>query len=119
MAKLFQRLNPHIDTGQRSPQTLGEELLDYRNYLELSIEVNRGTDGWLQAESGALSTGEAIGTGQAILLMVVQSWEESLVAYVVRILFLVDYCSWMRLRDWMVSLLRPCLNCVSVLICSY
>jgi len=64
------------DMGQRSPQILGEELLDYRNYLELSIEVNRGTDGWLQAESGALSTGEAIGTGQAILLMVIQSWEE-------------------------------------------
>ncbi|PSW21158.1 chromosome partition protein MukB [Photobacterium sanctipauli] len=76
IAKLFQRLNPHIDMGQRSPQVMGEELLDYRNYLELSIEVNRGTDGWLQAESGALSTGEAIGTGQAILLMVVQSWEE-------------------------------------------
>ncbi|WP_299018186.1 chromosome partition protein MukB [uncultured Photobacterium sp.] len=76
IAKLFQRLNPHIDIGQRSPQIMGEELLDYRNYLELSIEVNRGTDGWLQAESGALSTGEAIGTGQAILLMVVQSWEE-------------------------------------------
>ncbi|PMN88073.1 chromosome partition protein MukB [Enterovibrio norvegicus] len=76
MAKLFQRLNPHIDMGQRSPQILGEELLDYRNYLELGIEVNRGTDGWLRAESGALSTGEAIGTGQAILLMVVQSWEE-------------------------------------------
>lgn len=76
MAKLFQRLNPHIDLGQRSPQILGEVLLDYRNYLELGIEVNRGTDGWLQAESGALSTGEAIGTGQAILLMVVQSWEE-------------------------------------------
>ena len=76
IAKLFQRLNPHIDVGQRSPQVMGEELLDYRNYLELSIEVNRGTDGWLQAESGALSTGEAIGTGQAILLMVVQSWEE-------------------------------------------
>ncbi|EGQ9177781.1 chromosome partition protein MukB [Vibrio alginolyticus] len=76
MAKLFQRVNPHIDMGQRSPQVLGEELLDYRNYLELSVEVNRGTDGWLQAESGALSTGEAIGTGQSILLMVVQSWEE-------------------------------------------
>ncbi|MGF1729861.1 chromosome partition protein MukB [Photobacterium kasasachensis] len=76
IAKLFQRLNPHIEMGQRSPQIMGEELLDYRNYLELSIEVNRGTDGWLQAESGALSTGEAIGTGQAILLMVVQSWEE-------------------------------------------
>lgn len=76
MAKLYQRLNPHIDLGQRSAQIFGEELLDYRNYLELGIEVNRGTDGWLQAESGALSTGEAIGTGQAILLMVVQSWEE-------------------------------------------
>ncbi|MGF1756984.1 chromosome partition protein MukB [Photobacterium sagamiensis] len=76
IAKLFQRLNPHIEMGQRSPQIMGEELLDYRSYLELSIEVNRGTDGWLQAESGALSTGEAIGTGQAILLMVIQSWEE-------------------------------------------
>ncbi|MEZ8823281.1 chromosome partition protein MukB [Vibrio amylolyticus] len=76
MAKLFQRVNPHIDMGQRSPQILGEELLDYRNYLELSVEVNRGSDGWLQAESGALSTGEAIGTGQSILLMVIQSWEE-------------------------------------------
>ncbi|MBF9000762.1 chromosome partition protein MukB [Vibrio nitrifigilis] len=76
MAKLFQRVNPHIDMGQRSPQVLGEELLDYRNYLELSVEVNRGSDGWLQAESGALSTGEAIGTGQSILLMVIQSWEE-------------------------------------------
>ncbi|PNI02364.1 chromosome partition protein MukB [Vibrio diazotrophicus] len=76
MAKLFQRVNPHIDMGQRSAQVLGEEMLDYRNYLELSVEVSRGSDGWLQAESGALSTGEAIGTGQSILLMVVQSWEE-------------------------------------------
>lgn len=76
IAKLFLRINPQIESGQRSPQLLGEELLDYRNYLELTIEVNRGTDGWLQAESGALSTGEAIGTGQSILLMVVQSWEE-------------------------------------------
>jgi chromosome partition protein MukB len=76
MAKLFQRVNPHIDMGQRSPQVLGEELLDYRNYLEMGVEVNRGSEGWLQAESGALSTGEAIGTGQSILLMVVQSWEE-------------------------------------------
>ena len=76
MAKLFQRLNPHIDQGERSHQVLGEALLDYRNYLELEIEVHRGVDGWLRAESGALSTGEAIGTGQAILLMVLQSWEE-------------------------------------------
>ena len=76
LAKLYSRLNPHIDMGQRTPQTIGEELLDYRNYLEMEVEVNRGSDGWLRAESGALSTGEAIGTGMSILVMVVQSWEE-------------------------------------------
>lgn len=76
LAKLYQRLNPQIDMGQRTPQTIGEELLDYRNYLEMEVEVNRGTDGWLRAESGALSTGEAIGTGMSILVMVVQSWED-------------------------------------------
>lgn len=76
IAKLYQRLNPHLDMGQRTAQTIGEALLDYRNYLDLEVEVFRGTDGWLKAESGALSTGEAIGTGMSILLMVVQSWEE-------------------------------------------
>ncbi len=76
MAKLYQRLNPQVDVSKRLPQTIGEELLDYRNYLELDVEVNRGSDGWLKAESGALSTGEAIGTGMSILVMVVQSWEE-------------------------------------------
>lgn len=76
LAKLYQRLNPQVDMGQRLPQTVGEELLDYRNYLELTVEVYRGADGWLKAESGALSTGEAIGTGMSILVMVVQSWEE-------------------------------------------
>ncbi|WP_127957985.1 chromosome partition protein MukB [Serratia microhaemolytica] len=76
LAKLYQRLNPHVDVGQRTAQTMGEELLDYRNYLELEVEVFRGADGWLRAESGALSTGEAIGTGMSILVMVVQSWEE-------------------------------------------
>ncbi len=75
LAKLYQRLNPQIDMGQRTPQTIGEEL-DYRNYLEMEVEVNRGSDGWLRAESGALSTGEAIGTGMSILVMVVQSWED-------------------------------------------
>ncbi|ALB71217.1 chromosome partition protein MukB [Cronobacter muytjensii] len=76
LAKLWQRLNPQIDMGQRTAQTIGEELLDYRNYLEMEVEVNRGSDGWLRAESGALSTGEAIGTGMSILVMVVQSWED-------------------------------------------
>ncbi|MFC6276340.1 chromosome partition protein MukB [Psittacicella hinzii] len=76
LAKLYQRTNQDVDFGQRNFQTVGEELLDYRNYIDLGIEVYRGSDGWLKAESGALSTGEAIGTGMSILLMVVQSWEE-------------------------------------------
>lgn len=76
LAKLYQRLNPQLDAGNRTAQTIGEELLDYRNYLEMEVEVNRGSDGWLRAESGALSTGEAIGTGMSILVMVVQSWED-------------------------------------------
>ncbi|KMK52146.1 cell division protein MukB [[Actinobacillus] muris] len=76
LAMLYKRVNPHIEMGQRTPQTIGEELLDYRNYLDLEVETFRGADGWLKAESSALSTGEAIGTGMSILLMVVQSWEE-------------------------------------------
>ncbi|RIY35473.1 chromosome partition protein MukB [Psittacicella gerlachiana] len=76
LAKLYQRINVDFEVGTRNYQTIGEELLDYRNYIDLGIEVFRGSDGWLKAESGALSTGEAIGTGMSILLMVVQSWEE-------------------------------------------
>ncbi|MCK3656325.1 cell division protein MukB [Pasteurellaceae bacterium Macca] len=76
LATLYKRVNPHIDMGQRTAQTVGEELLDYRNYLDLEVETFRGADGWMRAESSALSTGEAIGTGMSILLMVVQSWEE-------------------------------------------
>jgi chromosome partition protein MukB len=76
LATLYQRLTPQADLGQRSPQTIGEALLDYRHYLDLKVEVLRSSEGWLRAESGTLSTGEAIGTGMAILVMVVQSWEE-------------------------------------------
>lgn len=76
LAMLHKRVNPHIEMGQRTPQTIGEELLDYRNYLDLEVETDRGADGWQRAESSSLSTGEAIGTGMSILLMVVQSWEE-------------------------------------------
>ncbi|WP_301099390.1 chromosome partition protein MukB, partial [Otariodibacter sp.] len=72
LAMLYKRVNPHIEMGQRTPQTIGEELLDYRNYLDLEVETYRGADGWMRAESSSLSTGEAIGTGMSILLMVVQ-----------------------------------------------
>ena len=118
LAKLYQRLNPQIDMGQRTPQTIGEELLDYRNYLEMEVEVNRGSDGWLRAESGALSTGEAIGTGMSILVMVVQSWKMNLAACAVKISLLAACCSSMKQRDWMLVLSPRCLNCVNVCKCS-
>ncbi len=39
LAKLYQRLNPQIDMGQRTPQTIGEELLDYRNYRRWKLKL--------------------------------------------------------------------------------
>lgn len=118
LAKLYQRLNPQIDMGQRTPQTIGEELLDYRSYLEMEVEVNRGSDGWLRAESGALSTGEAIGTGMSILVMVVQSWEEESRRLRGKDISPADCCSWMRRRALTPSLSRRCSNCVSGWRCS-
>lgn len=118
LAKLYQRLNPQIDMGQRTPQTIGEELLDYRNYLEMEVEVNRGSDGWLRAESGALSTGEAIGTGMSILVMVVQSWEDEARRLRGKISPRAVCCSSMKPPVWMRAPSRRCLSCVSVCRCS-
>lgn len=55
----------------------GDLLLDYRHYVRLTIEVKR--EGNLEFEkvtSTNLSTGESIGVGIAILIMVLMSWEE-------------------------------------------
>jgi chromosome partition protein MukB len=100
--------------GQRTPQTIGEELLDYRNYLEMEVEVNRGSDGWLRAESGALSTGEAIGTGMSILVMVVQSWEDEGAACAAKISRHAVCCSLMKRRVSMPAPLPRCLSCANV-----
>lgn len=118
MAKLYQRLNPQVDMGQRLPQTIGEELLDYRNYLELEVEVNRGSDGWLKAESGALSTGEAIGTGMSILVMVVQSWEEESRRLRSKDISPCRLLFWMKQHVWMRNLSPPCLSCAIAYRCS-
>lgn len=63
LAKLYQRLNPQIDMGQRTPQTIGEELLDYRNYLEMEVEVNRGWKRLAACGIRRAINGEAIGMG--------------------------------------------------------
>jgi len=55
----------------------GDLLLDYRHYVKLDIEVKReGNEQFERVTSTNLSTGESIGTGIAVLIMVLMSWEE-------------------------------------------
>jgi chromosome partition protein MukB len=66
LARLYQR-----ETGGT---ILGARLFDYRNYLQLRLEVRRINGKW-EATSD-VSTGEAIGTGAAVLIMILRTWNE-------------------------------------------
>ena len=57
-------------------RTGGQKLLDYREYVHLQVEVRRtvGTD-WEIANPTRLSTGEAIGVGAALMMVVLTEWE--------------------------------------------
>jgi chromosome partition protein MukB len=51
-------------------------VLDYREYLELLVEVQRKADSaWEPANPTRLSTGEAIGVGAALMMVVLAEWE--------------------------------------------
>jgi chromosome partition protein MukB len=54
----------------------GQRLLDYREYVHLQVEVRRtaGSD-WEVANPTRLSTGEAIGVGAALMMVVLTEWE--------------------------------------------
>lgn len=54
----------------------GQRLLDYREYVHLQVEVRRnaGSD-WEIANPTRLSTGEAIGVGAALMMVVLTEWE--------------------------------------------
>lgn len=68
LAELFRRFG-----GGR---TGGEKLLDYREYIQLQVEVLRaGGIDWEQANPTRLSTGEAIGVGAALMMVVLTEWE--------------------------------------------
>ncbi len=67
------RVYTHIGGGQ----VKGEHLLDYRQYISLSVQVQRlSGDAWSEARAGALSTGESIGVGAAVLVVVLDAWEQ-------------------------------------------
>jgi chromosome partition protein MukB len=54
----------------------GQKLLDYREYLHLEVEVRRRDDDvWEGANPTRLSTGEAIGVGAALMMVVLTEWE--------------------------------------------
>jgi chromosome partition protein MukB len=54
----------------------GQRILDYREYVELSVEILRqSSDTWELANPTRLSTGEAIGVGAALMMVVLSEWE--------------------------------------------
>lgn len=57
-------------------RTGGQRLLDYREYVHLQVEVQRkGSQDWESANPTRLSTGEAIGVGAALMMVVLTEWE--------------------------------------------
>jgi chromosome partition protein MukB len=57
-------------------RTGAQRLLDYREYVHLQVEIRRraGAD-WEVANPTRLSTGEAIGVGAALMMVVLTEWE--------------------------------------------
>jgi len=54
----------------------GHRLLDYREYLSLTVEVQRqASPTWELANPTRMSTGEAIGVGAALMMVVLTAWE--------------------------------------------
>lgn len=66
LARLYQRETGGTISGTR--------LFDYRNYLVMRLEVRRISGNW-EATSD-VSTGEAIGAGAAVLVMILRTWNE-------------------------------------------
>ena len=62
----------HVAAGREG----GHRLLDYREYLHLKVEVRRQVaPDWEVANPTKLSTGEAIGVGAALMMVVLGEWE--------------------------------------------
>ena len=57
-------------------RTGGDRVLDYREYLDLQVEIRRkGSELWELANPTRLSTGEAIGVGAAVMMTTLKAWE--------------------------------------------
>ena len=63
-------------TSHGGRQGGGQRLLDYREYVRLRVEIRRReSDTWERVQGTELSTGEAIGVGAAIMMVVLATWE--------------------------------------------
>jgi chromosome partition protein MukB len=59
-------------------RTGGQHLLDYRAYIHLQMQIRRRSGGeWEDANPTRLSTGEAIGVGAALMMVVLSEWERA------------------------------------------
>ncbi|WP_207285099.1 chromosome partition protein MukB [Pseudomonas sp. FW300-N2A2] len=68
LVEIFQRYGGSKSGGQR--------LLDYREYVHLQVEIHRMAGaGWEVANPTRLSTGEAIGVGAALMIVILSEWE--------------------------------------------
>jgi chromosome partition protein MukB len=57
-------------------RTGGHKLIDYREYLELSVRIQRRTsETWERVNPSQVSTGEAIGVGAALMMVILAEWE--------------------------------------------
>lgn len=63
--------------AQGGGKVKGQQLLDYREYLDIDLEIRRrGEERWRSSRDQGVSTGEAIGVGAAVLMVVLSAWEE-------------------------------------------
>lgn len=54
----------------------GHRLVDFREYIELTVEVQRrGNTDWQRVNPSQVSTGEAIGVGAALMMVILAEWE--------------------------------------------
>jgi chromosome partition protein MukB len=56
-----------------------DQLLDYRQYVQLHAQIFR-EGRWSPADSNKMSTGEAIGVGAAVMMVILSSWEQAAAA---------------------------------------
>jgi chromosome partition protein MukB len=58
-------------------RSAGHRLLDYREYVHLQVEIRRKSSAdWEDANPTRISTGEAIGVGAALMMVVLTEWEK-------------------------------------------